>query len=167
MRINIFEGSRRIIWVIAALILAISSWNIAFPSAYVVADFELNKGPTASPIERCPYGNSSSYLPIGTFEGDGASVRVCFGGTIHTAGAQADRQAAIDAASVDKRIIDLIRPEVSKLAAEKRNANRIDAVIVGAGCLAGLFFVTYIIGWIVRGFAGIPRGKDTRGDRAA
>ena len=53
MKINIFEGSRRIVWLIAGIATAIAGWNLLYPASYVYVSFALKEGSSPQVVSLC------------------------------------------------------------------------------------------------------------------
>ena len=182
MRFNVFEGARRIalalgvLWVLGFLAYAI--FNEPYYSvSYAVAL------PNAAPAfvdGRAPE-DDWKYIDAKTQVGDRVNVRLCFKGWKNKDGNQVIPYAAagdgkwwtapryssevrsyVDAAAARFALT----PQGATVAKERRWDARLEqwkdgALACGVGLLVGWMLVS-AIGWIARGFLGIPRGKDAR-----
>lgn len=154
MRINVFEGSRRIVWLIAAIAVVIAGWNLLFPTPYI--QVTIWKPAVGAPVlsTSCPAGSQSEYVASYESPVPGVSLMVCF-----------DSQAPHPSqkyAARDPRLVAHMPRQIDVIAQKERADYRMDVIKICVSFLVGLFVITYAIGWVVRGFAGIPRGQDSK-----
>lgn len=154
MRINVFEGSRRIVWLIAVIAVAIAGWNLLFPTPYIHVTIWKPAVGAAVLSTSCPAGSQREYVASYESPVPGVSLTVCF-----------DSQAPHPSqkyAARDPRLVAHMPGQIDVIAQRERADYRMDVIKICVSFLAGLFVITYAIGWVVRGFAGIPRGQDSK-----
>lgn len=147
---NVFEGSRRIATVIACagvLISAVVTYNktpyVHFKSYLVAPDYKLKE------VADC-MGGPTQTLKV-PHEGATVYVTLCTG------------LLTPSAVSLPKKDAE----ELDKAVAARRWADIKESIgYTGLSLMAWLAF-TNILGWIVRGFLGIPSGMDSRPQEAA
>lgn len=185
MQINVFEGARRIsvalgvLWVGGFLVAAMMS-NPFVNITYSIPTF----GAKPVKVDDCPTVAEPMYEWVTTSLGDSVRLELCLGtmpsddGTrmlVPYARAEGGQvwlgaKYSNEVRNYTKQLAEAlhlsgdIAAEVESLKWKKRIAEWRDygAVMLG-GLLAGWVFVS-AIGWVVRGFLGIPRGKDVRND---
>lgn len=181
MRLNIFEGARRIalligvVWAIGCLSYAI------FNEPYFSLRYEVPfLGAQPKLVEHCAPDSAIEYIP--DVPGSDVSIDLCFaairdvgGSTLIPYALAEDGKDWMVAPEYSREVTNYTRNFSQsfqldaagiKAAEEKRSATLkeqwIDAMkALFLGLLAGWVLI-FVIGWIVRGFLGIPHGKDTR-----
>ncbi|MGO4220541.1 hypothetical protein AB4Y64_01555 [Lysobacter sp. TAF61] len=182
MKINVFEGARRI-----ALLLSIVATLIVVGLAVVFEPYVTRSYVADSPdapfvkTESCDLDDVTVYANAVTPDGVEPSIRLCIPTMPY--GDYGQRMFAVT--KTDKRISVVDRyddkADAYKLALEQRfrltaadaaeidseastlkRARWTDSLIGLAVGLAIFWACVWAIGWIVRGFAGIPRGRDNR-----
>jgi hypothetical protein len=186
MKINVFEGARRIslllqgVWVMGCISLSV------FENPYVSLDYETN-GPTMPFVQAA----SSSCLSPDAEEsiygynlknGSTVGIDLCFKAMAFPDGQmlvpyKVDEKTGMwwgggsysseVSAYIDHREAQFTLPKEHEDAAiAKVRKARFDKIWSGVKYAAGgwlvIFLLTWVIGWIVRGFFGIPSGKDHR-----
>ena len=180
MRLNIFEGARRIamliggVWAIGCISYAI------FNNPYVVLSYEVSYlGAKPELVDNCSPDSASEYIAY--VPGSDASIDLCFAASKADNGMMLIPYAPAEGGKV--WMAQKYSKEVSnytqslsqsfhldavgiKAAEEKRSAARKEQWVDAAkalffGLIAGWILVA-AIGWIVRGFLGIPHGRDAR-----
>jgi hypothetical protein len=182
MKINVFEGARRIlrllqaVWVLGAIVV---SWN---QTPYVSLTYS-TAAPSAPfvPAEDCRSNDRTEHLYGRKLDGEKtASVTLCFtaqefpNGSMLIPYTEKDGQVwgngeysneVMNYTKARAERFDL-PDEGRKRALEQWNRRRTDqlkeAALFTIGGVVCLSILSAIIGWIVRGFFGIPRGQDRR-----
>jgi hypothetical protein len=187
MAINIFEGARRISLLVAGVAIISVFVSQFFHAPYISFDYQIvhPNQPFLKANGSCPSDGQMVYFTSQTSKGRNVSINLCllpmsFGkddaqlipykvddkGLIWGARAYASE---ID--GYEKKLKERFKiPPVDEIAMEKEISQRywndvensITYLIVGLGVF-GAF--VWAIGWIVRGFLGIPRGMDMRPDK--
>lgn len=185
-KINVFEGSRRVatvlkvLWVVA---VAIITWNSNSPhvSLHFVTDYP-NQG-----FRRVAYGGCQSGVDAQEFvqrdfaEGREAFVTLCFkarpaddGTLVIPTEVESDKRwfgYSLYSASVTNytktRSRAFALTEEDKLAAQQEGSRQTrkgitDGILWAVGGWVGLWLLQVLVGWVVRGFLGIPLGADRR-----
>ncbi|MHB1076399.1 hypothetical protein [Thiobacillus sp.] len=180
MRLNIFEGARRIamliggVWAIGCISYAI------FNEPYVVLSYEVSSlGAKPELVENCSPDSASEYIAY--VPGSDASIDLCFAASRADNGMMlipyapaADGKVwmAEEYSTEVRNYTRSVRQSFQldtvgiKAAGEKRSAARREqwadaAKALFLGLIAGWILVV-AIGWIVRGFLGIAHGRDAR-----
>lgn len=184
MAINVFEGARRIAKLVS--VIWIVSWIVAGfqiqPSVDVTYKIEW---PDVSPVrmnENCPSGSGKKYQRLSTQSGTSASIVFCFPTQISNSGKKLipykiDRKTQTwwgdeEYSSEVRTYTEWVRdefgfsPEDEKWVDGRKWTSFIQEIGKGAlvaafGLLIFWIFV-WSVGWIVRGFMGIPRGRDSK-----
>ena len=184
MTLNIFEGARRIALLIAGISIAGTLIALATYDPYVSVQYSIAhpNGAFVRMEESCPSDAGRHYFSSKTSVGESVSVTLCllampFGkDNTRLIPYKIDDQGMIwGAATYSSEVSDYERKLESrfKLAAsdeetlKKEISKRyrenwmsgLGYLVVGLAIFAG---VVWAIGWIVRGFLGIPRGADRR-----
>ena len=183
MKVNVFEGFRRISWFLqfaivggAALygVLSDPYVRVTFATTGPEKPFLLTEGP-------CAYPSRSEYLTVPMSSRE-ASITLCFEaitlksgtklipyssgnppkyfGSEYPYGAEIDDYVKARAAQFAVSPDDEAKIE-SQFRAKQWGQWKDAALTAGGGWLA-LYLFTALMGWIVRGFMGIPGGKDSR-----
>ena len=184
MSFNVFEGARRIAIFAGILATVGTAIGLVTHDPYVSLSYTVAHptGPFVRSDEQCPTEGGRHYFSTKTAKGQSISVNLCllamsFGdkgeqlipfkvdekGMVWGA-----RSYSSDVSAYERRLEDRFKlpsaddQEVSKQISRKYR----ESMISGIGYLAiGLaFFAAFVwtMGWIVRGFLGIPRGQDSR-----
>lgn len=184
MKINIFEGARRIalligaIWIIGCLAYAIIS------EPYSKVTFKIHSPGMAPALMEtaCASDDASEYIDRSTPDGQSVNISLCFIAHKSTDGRMLipyadseDGKAWVmnekysTQVSQYKKTVAQAFQLTSEGAEAARKADRAallkqwkEAVLaIFIGLTVGVVFVS-AVGWIVRGFMGIPRGHDMR-----
>lgn len=187
-RVNVFEGARRIALLLAALVTVCTILIATQYSPYVVANFDVT-GPQRPPSrtdEECDGASRSKLISTEASTGESISATLCFrvmsfpsadggppnllvpykldsdgmmwGNTPYSAVVEA----YVESTALNFR---LSREDEVWLRNEERRLTLENWKDVGIGLLIGLgiyWALILAIGWIVRGFMGIPMGQDKR-----
>lgn len=155
MALNIFSGARRIAAVcavagtLAAAVAVFTSRESL--SRSLAVDME---GALVENSAGCSYLNELSEY-VTTPKGRSATIHVCLWRSVR---------------SIDESVIaELKRSAVAKVstaeldrdADQQLATSRKEIAIIWAAALLALAILTWVIGWVVRGFMGIPQGKDS------
>ncbi|CAG9169735.1 hypothetical protein [Cupriavidus pinatubonensis] len=186
MQLNVFEGARRIAKLVVGLWIA--GWCIvaATSEPYLSRTYLVVPGhpPTSAKSDSCEVEDRADWKTIETKNGTTVHVRLCFialkatDGTyfIPTEGDPSTHQYS-GRPKYDKEVDAYTTAVTSSFALSKADEEALDKLYwpekwkqisdgsrwVGGGILA-IWFVAMIVGWIVRGFMGIPWGQDRRPD---
>lgn len=183
MTVNVFEGARRLAMLVAALwSLGVGYYALVESSPRITASYIIT-GPSAAPI-RGDCGNDYSYTrreyrTLSTKQGTDAHISFCFLPQIF-----ANNQKLIPYRTDSQGLIwgnQKYSSEVSEYAERvarnftlsaadeqwlderwwpERWESLKDSAGVLLGGLAAIWIISKIIGWIVRGFAGISSARD-------
>lgn len=186
MKINIFEGSRRIALLIAGL-ATVGTVIILFtyePYMHIKYSIAQPNDPFVRVESPCPSDARSTYFSAKTSTGKEVSVTLCimamsFGkngerlipykideqGMIWGAASYSSEVSAYEQTLEERFKIPLedeeqIKKEISQLYRKNMMAGFV-YLVAGLAIFAGL---VWAIGWIMRGFLGIPHGMDKRPD---
>jgi hypothetical protein len=202
MKINIFEGARRLTKLIAVIWVLGMSFYVFTHESYIPAYFRVDS-PDSVPIrmseqERCNESDAEEYLSQYTSKGSKISITLCFKSIVFDNGRKLIPLSEMSYIEWDKRTNGGQKPltaedkklvwgyekhstEVSKhtekvaasfkfskadeewadsVAWSERWRNTKFGASVTIGGLAFLWIFSWCVGWIVRGFAGIPTGQD-------
>ncbi|MHB9102437.1 MAG: hypothetical protein ACYC2E_13080 [Sulfuricella sp.] len=184
MKLNIFEGARRIALMIAGIAVAGTLFALATYDPYVSIQYSIAhpNGAFVRMQESCPSDAERHYFSSRTSSGESVSVDLCllamsFGkDNARLIPYKIDEQGMIwGAASYSSEVSDYERklegrfklPASDEGTLKKEISQRYrENWVSGLGYLvAGLVIfagVVWAIGWIVRGFLGIPHGMDRR-----
>lgn len=183
MALNVFEGARRIAYLISGIILiagAYITYDVS-PSEALYYNVIEPSAPARRAIgDSCPSQGRTSYMSGVTPKGHKVSIRICFepgtfsdGRTLIPYKIQGDMIYGDTAYSENVSLY--IRRYEAKFIMPEADGKEMDdkwmsiwlsskweviqnTVLV----LAGFWLFVILVGWIIRGFAGIPRGQDHR-----
>lgn len=184
MKLNIFEGARRIALLIAGIAVAGTLFALATYDPYVSVQYSIAhpNGAFVRMQESCPSDAERHYFSSKTSTGESVSVDLCllamsFGkDNARLIPYKTDEQGMIwGAASYSSEVSDYerklenrfklsasdeetLKKEISQRYRENWMSG-LGYLVAGLAIFAG---VVWAIGWIVRGFLGIPRGMDRR-----
>jgi hypothetical protein len=184
MKFNIFEGARRIALLIGGIAIAGTLIALATYNPYVFVQYSIAHPNDAfvQIQEPCPSDAGRHYLSTRTSTGESVSVNLCllampFGkDNTRLIPYKIDEQGMIwGAASYSSEVSDYERKLEGRFKLTSSDEEKLKEEILhryrenwlsGLGYLvAGLAIfdgLVWAIGWIVRGFLGIPRGMDKR-----
>lgn len=188
MQINVFEGARRISFLLSALAVVVAIWLAASSDPLVTANYRIYQPgtPIVSAGPDChEQGSTEVYLKTTTPKSRKVWVNVCLmaeqlamdDGTAKSfiplppgtngkpSWAYAGSEAVAQYKERIKRSFVLPADEGQKLDTQfevKRRKEWRDISVGLAGTLLVFWLGVAAVGWIVRGFAGIPRGQDSR-----
>jgi hypothetical protein len=186
MAINAFEGARRIAKLVAALWVV--GWIVAAfnqPAPYISVHYQISwpKPPHRSDLS-CEYGNNAiEYVEVITKNGTAASATLCFlaeraedGRKLIPYGPH-PKDSSLWIANTKysddvKKYIEKVKDSFLLSQADeawidgqlwpKRLKEFSLGALIAIGGLVFLWVFTWTVGWIMRGFLGIPRGQDHR-----
>lgn len=184
MKFNIFEGARRIALLVAGIAVAGTLFSLATYDPYVSVQYSIAhpNGVFVQMQESCPSDAARHYFTSRTSTGESVSVDLClltmsFGkDNTSLIPYKTDEQGMIwGAASYSSEVSDYerklesrfklpvsdekaLKTEISKRYRENWMSG-LGYLVAGLAIFAG---IVWAIGWIVRGFLGIPRGMDRR-----
>jgi hypothetical protein len=187
MKFNIFEGSRRIALMFAGLVVVASQFFIFTSKPFITTNYyeDFPKKPIQIKTDCLPDAAVKSFYR--SFEsGKSAYVRICLKPLTHDDGQTflfaymhdpENNKYALAAEDYSPEIeaykekleseFTFSSSEIDTLKKEYRS-EMIKLILQGYGYLIGGLILFYLlvtaIGWIVRGFLGIPRGKDKLSD---
>jgi hypothetical protein len=183
VRVNIFEGARRIALLLAGLAAAVTFVTIVVDKPYVSETYLVTRPdqPFFQTDEPCPAKAGRHYFEAVTNAGHDVPVTLCLSkmsfengqelipykidekGMIWGAGDYSSEVSAYERELERRfRLAPLDEQEYSKKVTKARWDNaRSAAKYLFIGLLIWAAIVS-VIGWIVRGFPGIPSGKDHR-----
>lgn len=184
MRVNIFEGFRRLTW------LAIALWLLGMAAAVIFYDPPVEmtyvvSAPGQPPMLRpdpssCGPFDASKIVWATSERGRSVRLKFCFEAHKSDAGellipfkTQGDKWIMNTAYSddvnayTDSVMADFVKSfRDAALADEKSEIYRrweiIKGVVSGIGGALAIWIVSRVLGWIIRGFLSIPRGQDYR-----
>lgn len=182
MRINIFSGGRRIAAIVAVLWASGCIGYAVFAEPYASIYYRVVAVTNPFLASGCTRDDTPEYISKKTPTGDSVSITICFALTDTTDGRRmvpyavtetGDRVRLADKYSSEvsafKRGVAErleLSPEAVQRADAARWSSRIEILKNAGLCLVGgLAFwwaMTAAVGWVVRGFLGVPRGKDIR-----
>jgi hypothetical protein len=185
MKINLFEGARRVALLGAALVTIVTAVVLVVQRPYQSETYVVDSPDSAFRriVEPCPSDAANHYFTANISTGKEINIRLC----ILAASFDQDEVRLIpyktDERGMwgDREYSDSVRTHKEKLKARFRvpvaderviasamSQRYRDSLIEGFGyLLVGLAIfaaVVWAIGWIMRGFLGIPRGTDMRPD---
>ena len=185
MKINIFEGSRRIALLIAAVAIVGTAAAIVADDPYVSVTYRIDhpNGRAVRTDDPCPEAAGRHYFEVEIAGSKSVNVTLClttmrFDNATELVPYRIDEQGMIWGApsyssevtayakAVESRI-RISRDEQAALAREVSRRwwqNAREAVKYLAVGLTLWGICVAVVGWIVRGFLGIPRGMDRRPD---
>lgn len=141
---NIFEGSRRIAKAIGAVILVGSLIAAALNKPYVSFYYAYDQNDALQSIDECPSSMERFYPDV--VGQPNAHATVCG----FTSGPKEITLPIAELERIDKKLT------------ERRLTDLRDNLSILAAVLLAGWALTWGIGWIVRGFMGIPRRQDTK-----
>lgn len=182
MKLNIFEGGRRIAMLFGGLFAAgCIAYGVFSEPSYSINFRIFSLGEVRLMLEQCSSDDATEYETIVTPEGESFHLRFCFvaqksdEGKMGIAYAPAeegrvwlDSKYSSNVTEYTKRFaasFKLDNEEIPAARAAKRSAyleHWKEVCLTLVGGLAFLWAFTAGFGWILRGFLGIPRGKDAR-----
>lgn len=188
MRINIFEGARRIALLIAVLVTVIALVVTATNKPYLSVNYHVYRpdAPFNRTDEPCPTGAARDYFSKMSPNGNSVGINLClltmpFGKDhqqlvpyrIDQSGmllgaASYSNEVSVYEQNLENRFMfpasdsSWVDEEISRRY-RKNWLNSLAFMAVGLGVF---WVLVWAIGWIVRGFAGIPLGKDRRSSDA-
>lgn len=183
MTINAFEGARRVAVLISAFAIVITIWVSVYVNPYLTTTY-LVPTPTMEPIKvsrSCKSEERKVYANKMMESGSSISVHLCFkpmdfgksgilipyrvdekGMTWGNSSYSTDVSNYVDDYAAKFQIpqddLKVLNQEWKKLRWSEIKEN-VTNLIIG---LASFWFAVWMLGWIVRGFFGIPRGADRR-----
>lgn len=182
MRINVFEGARRVALIFAVIVTIVVVLIAATKDPYFSVDYRV-AGPDSSPIrttERCPLEARRHFFTTKTPRGRPVSITLClsamsfgeerlvpykidesgmiWGATAYSPEVDAYERDLEDSFTFSRLDAQWADSEISKLYEE----HLLHALGGLAVALAVFWVLVWAVGWVVRGFAGIPRGRDSR-----
>lgn len=184
MKFNVFEGARRIALLIAGVTVAGTLFALATYAPYVSVQYSIAhpNGAFVRMQESCPPDAERHYFSSGTRTGESVSVDLCLlamsfdKDNVRLIPYKIDEQGTIwGAASYSSEVSDYeqklesrfklpasdeesLKEEISQRYRENWMSG-LGYLVAGLVIFAG---IVWAIGWIVRGFLGIPRGMDRR-----
>jgi hypothetical protein len=186
MKFNIFEGARRIALLISVIVTVITLTALVVDDPYVSVQYSIAQpnGAFVKMQDSCPSDASLHYFSSKTSTGEDVSVHLCLltmafdKNNVRLIPYKIDEQGMIwGAASYSSEVSDYKKkvearfkiPADDEYSVKKEISQRYrENWISGLGYLfAGLAVfagVVWAIGWITRGFLGIPHGMDKRPD---
>jgi hypothetical protein len=184
MRINVFEGARRIALLISVLVSIVVIALNAMSDPYVSVNYNVSapNAPFVRTDETCPPNAGSNYFPSKTKAGHSIGVTICllpmaFGDkSEQLVPYKIDEKGMLWGAPSYSTEVDAYEQELenrfqllesddrqieSELSARYRKALLESLGYLAVG-LAVFWALVWATGWVARGFDGIPRGKDSR-----
>ena len=184
MAVNIFEGARRIaklvaaLWVIGYIVAAFDLTSSVYVT-YQIDDPE--KVPMRAESD-CNYSvDVTKRLDLTTSKGTDVSLTLCFKHRVFDNGAKLipylyDKDKVLwGGEEYSTEVSNYTQSVASNFKLSKSDEEWIDAqwwfqrlkelglyVLIVIGGLLFLWTFTWVVGWIVRGFKGIPQGQDQR-----
>ncbi|HFF6210444.1 TPA: hypothetical protein ACGCHH_000356 [Stenotrophomonas maltophilia] len=188
MQINVFEGARRISLLLSALAVVVAIWLAAISNPYVTANYRIYQpgAPIVSAGAACrEQGSAEVHFETTTPKSRHVWVNVCLmaeqlamddgttqgfiplppGPNGKPSWAYAGSEAVAQYKERIERSFVLPADEGQKLDTQfeaKRRKEWRDISVGLVGTLLVFWLGVTAVGWIVRGFAGIPRGQDSR-----
>jgi len=188
MRINIFEGARRIALIFAALTTIVVLLVTGTSDPYLSVDYHVSR-PDLPPVrtdEPCPTSAGRHYFSTNTPNDHSVGIDLClltmpFGkDSEQLVPYKIDQAGMVWGAASYSSEVDVYEREIEKRFAlsssdaqwadqeisKRYRKNWLQSLSYLAIGLVVFWVLVWCIGWIVRGFAGIPRGKDSRASDA-
>lgn len=182
MQVNIFSGGRRIAAVVGTLMTAASggfAWLASEP--YVRPTYAVAINGEAWPTDSCEYAiDGTETASVVTPAGRSVTVSLCFKAQLAADGRTLVPYKATDGQIwMNDRYAPAVTDYMSKFASRftlsAERGQDVDeqwkqaewdqyrnTVLAAAGAVVAAWIITATIGWIVRGFLGVPRGQDFR-----
>ena len=184
MKLNIFEGARRIalliggVWVIGCIAFAVFSEQYYPAVVYAVQ----RPGSQPNPADSCGYEDGSEPLTLQALNGESIRIELCFlarrandgkmyipyitenegrtwrGNTKHSEEVQEYMRTVASTFKLTEEVIRQSKASERKVVVTLWK----DSMSFLFGGLAVGWALLAATGWIVRGFMGIPRGTDAR-----
>lgn len=149
--VNLFAGARRLALITGGVILLLGIYASESDRPYLTRTDR-----SLSPDTGCLTPARSIEKEIRTPKGHTATLIVCYDLSVNRYNEIAARSKLRSLAdTVDRRALD-------QEAAQQRWERRRESGQLALAACAALLVGTWAVGWIVRGFLGIPRGKDRR-----
>jgi hypothetical protein len=187
MRINLFEGARRIALIAAGLVTTGTAIALIVQQPYQSTTY-LVESPD-SPFKRiddsCPSDAAKHYFTAKTSTGKEVNVHLCilamsFGEKedrlipykIDERGVWGDRSYSSNVTAYEKTLETRFKvpigdeEAITKAISQRYRENLTKGFAYLVAGLAIFAAIVWAIGWIARGFLGIPRGMDTRPDQS-
>jgi hypothetical protein len=186
MAINIFEGARRIALLIAGLATIGTVIGLVTNEPYMPINYSIAHptGPFVRMVDSCPSDASTHYFTAKTSTGKNVSVDLCilamsFGkngdrlipykvdeqGMIWGAAPYSSEVSAYELKLEERFKIPLgDEKQIIKDISRRYRENMMEGIGYLVAGLAIFGGVVWAIGWVVRGFLGIPHGMDRRPD---
>ncbi|WP_024938512.1 hypothetical protein [Xanthomonas arboricola] len=184
MGINIFEGARRIALIVAGISIIVALVLAAMNEPYLSMQYRV-VSPTLPPIrsnDSCPYDAGRHYFTTRTPQGRVVGIELClvamqFGKEPNMLiPYEVDKAGMVwGAEAFSKEVDDYERALERRFVLPDRDGQWADhevsrrygdnwrKTLIGLTIGLGIFWiVVWAVGWVVRGFARIPRGKDGR-----
>lgn len=183
MAFNVFEGARRICYAITGVIILTGGYFLIDkqPSEKIYYRVNYLNGPAIKTADTiCPYNGRSTYLSRTTPQGHKVSIELCFMASTFNNGRdlipfREDGSLVYGDTPYSDGVSSYIKRYESNFSLPETDAKNIDDswitswiagkwdVVKVTGIIVGAFWLfVYLVGWIVRGFAGIPLNKDHR-----
>ncbi|QFY77501.1 hypothetical protein DUD43_07270 [Alcaligenes faecalis] len=157
-KFNVFEGARRIVTITMAMVAAIGAWFTIYPGVSSAAFIKFESGYKPALVEKCPIYSVSESVYGRESPVEGVFLTGCFVGVLLGPNNRDLRVAAL----TDPRLMGHLRSDIEKLRSKGVwDARKENLQIIGI-FLISIYALSTIVGWIVRGFLSIPRGKDSR-----
>lgn len=188
MSINVFEGARRIGKLVALLWVAgfvVGGFNLGDPYIEVGYTVSSPERPPARSDPSCEYGdNAREYITVHTKKGTKAHVTLCFLAQTSEKGRKVipyrvDRSTGtwFGNSQYDAEVKKYMNHVKEMFVLDQEAETWIDGqwwprrlkyiLELTLWCIGGLVFLwgmMWAIGWIVRGFLGIPKGQDKKSE---
>lgn len=182
MNLNVFEGARRIAKLFGGLFVAGCLAFGAFNKPYYSIEYRVTGlGESREISSICEAADAYEYETVLTPNGDVVPVRFCFPAVAFDGGeslipyAPEENGRWLVGGKYSTKVREYTRAYASQyrfddeglraVAEAKKLAYLAQWQVVGQVALGGLAFLwcfTWAIGWIVRGFLGVPRGQDSK-----
>jgi hypothetical protein len=182
VKVNMFEGARRIALVLGVLWVGgcIAYGILAEPQADL--DYSINRlGAVPVRVERCGADDGREYLSTDDGKGNSVSVTLCFKAFPSDKGERLIPYAPAEngkwwmAGPYSSEVTRYMKErgesfalppqgmeEARRLRWGKRLEQWKDAAVAAVSGLAVGWALVLVVGWVVRGFLGIARGQDAR-----
>lgn len=184
---NIFEGSRRISYVFAAIV-SMATLYVAFTNKPYTHINYVVKNPLSNPEridQDCPYDAETTTFSKKWVDGKDVDIRLCilpmefgedsrllipykfdadgfWGAERYTKEVEDYEKKLESKFNLSKEDVDYFNKEKSK-AYWKKIKESLLGLVIG---LIIFFCFTWVVGWVVRGFIGIPRGMDQKSENS-
>lgn len=182
MQVNIFSGGRRIAAVLGTLLAAAAggfAWIVSEP--YVGPTYAVAINGDTWPTDSCAYGlDGTETASVVTAAGRSVTVSLCFKAQLAS-----DGRTLVPYKSADGQVwmndryapavTDYMSKFASRFTLSAERGQDVDeqwkraewdqyrnTILAAAGALVAAWIIATTLGWIVRGFLGVPRGQDFR-----